>query len=88
MHMLPPVYGMGKWSGGYNLQSLNSGTETNCEQSKVQISILIAKVWSIPQFNVVHLLLHNVDLWRAMLTQPRVQKYSTTVARVWFQRGE
>ena len=36
MHILLPVYSMGKWSGGYNLHSLNSGTKTSCEQSKAR----------------------------------------------------
>ena len=30
---------------------------------------------------------HNVDLWRATLTQQRVQRCSTAVNQVWFQRG-
>ena len=36
---------------------------------------------------MVHLLPHNVDLWRATLTQQRVQRWFTGVTQVWCQRG-
>ena len=36
---------------------------------------------------VVHLVPHNMGLWRATLAQQRVQRCSTVVAQVWFQRG-
>ena len=39
------------------------------------------------QLTVVHLLPHNMDLWRPTLTLQRVQRFSTAVTKVWFQRG-
>ena len=35
---------------------------------------------------VVDLLHHEMDLWRATLAQQRVQRCSTAVTQVWFQR--
>ena len=38
------------------------------------------------QLTVVYLLPHGLDLWRATLTQQRVQWCSTAVIQVWFLR--
>ena len=38
------------------------------------------------QLNVVYLLHHKMDLLRVTLTQQRVQRCSTAVTQVWFQR--
>ena len=38
------------------------------------------------QLTVVYLLPHGMDLRRATLTQQRVQRCSTGVTQVWFQR--
>ena len=42
---------------------------------------------SFVQLTVVLLLPLGMDLWKATLTQQRVQWCSTDVTRVWFQRG-
>ena len=41
---------------------------------------------SFVQLTVVYLVTLNVDLWRVTLTQQRVQRCSTGVIQVWFQR--
>ena len=38
------------------------------------------------QFTVVHLITHGMGLWRATVIQQRVQRCSTAVTKVWFQR--
>ena len=39
------------------------------------------------QLTVVYLEPLGMDLWRATLTQQRVQRCSTVVIQVWFQKG-
>ena len=38
------------------------------------------------QLTVVHLMPHKMDLWRAPQAQQRVQRCSTVVTNIWFQR--
>ena len=41
-----------------------------------------------PQLTVVHLVTYGMDLWQATLALQMIQRCSTAVTQVWFQRGE
>ena len=49
--------------------------------------LICESLHSLLQLTVVHLVTHGMGLWRATLAQQKVQRCSTAVTLVWFQRG-
>ena len=68
----------------YLVHKLMTGTSTYRLSGRDKFVQLIVYFM---QLTVVYRLPHNVDLWRATMIQQKVQRCSTAVTNIWFQRG-